>query len=40
MDTDSAIFCRSDDGSAFCRITASGSTLFQAEALAGIAIRF
>lgn len=40
MDADSAIFCRSDDGSAFCRITASGSTLFQAEALAGIAVRF
>jgi hypothetical protein len=40
MDTDSAVFCRSDDGSAFCRITASGSTLFQAEALAGIAFRF
>lgn len=40
MDSDSAIFCRFDDGSAFCRITASGSTLFQAEALAGIALRF
>lgn len=40
MDSDSAIFCRADDGSAFCRITASGSTLFQAEALAGIALRF
>ncbi|MBX3702443.1 MAG: outer membrane beta-barrel protein [Steroidobacteraceae bacterium] len=40
MDTDSAIFCRADDGSAFCRITASGSTLFQAEALAGIALSF
>jgi len=40
MDTDSAIFCRADDGSAFCRITASGSTLFQAEALAGIAVSF
>jgi len=40
MDTDTAIFCRSDDGSAFCRITASGSTLFQAEALAGFALRF
>lgn len=40
MDTDSAIFCRSDDGSAFCRITASGSVLFQAEALAGIALQF
>lgn len=40
MDTDSSIFCRSDDGSALCRIRASGSTLFQAEALAGIALRF
>jgi hypothetical protein len=40
VDTDAAIFCRSDDGSAFCRITASGSTLFQAEALAGVAIQF
>lgn len=40
MDSDSSIFCRSDDGSAFCRISASGSTLFQAEALAGIALRF
>lgn len=40
MDADTAVFCRSDDGSAFCRITASGSTLFQAEALAGFAIRF
>ncbi|MGQ0383134.1 MAG: outer membrane beta-barrel protein [Gammaproteobacteria bacterium] len=40
MDSDSAVFCRSDNGSAFCRITASGSTLLQAEALAGIAFRF
>ncbi len=40
VDTDTAIFCRSDDGSGFCRIVASGSTLFQAEALAGIALRF
>lgn len=40
MDTDSAVFCRSDNGTAFCRITASGSALFQAEALAGIAVRF
>ncbi|MGH8250803.1 MAG: outer membrane beta-barrel protein [Steroidobacteraceae bacterium] len=39
-DTDSAIFCRSDDGSGFCRIVASGSSMFQAEALAGIALRF
>jgi len=40
VDTDSAIFCRSDDGSGFCRIVASSSTIFQAEALAGIAFRF
>lgn len=40
MDSDSSIFCRADDGSAFCRIRASGSTLFQAEALAGFAVRF
>lgn len=40
VDTDSAIFCRSDNGTGFCRIVASGSTLAQAEALAGVAIRF
>jgi hypothetical protein len=40
VDSDRAIFCRSDNGSGFCRIAASGSTLFQAEALAGIALRF
>ena len=40
VDSDSAIFCRSDDGSGFCRIVASGSTVFQAEVLAGIAFRF
>jgi opacity protein-like surface antigen len=40
MDSNSAIFCRFDDGSALCRVKASGSTLFQAEALAGIALRF
>lgn len=40
VDSDSAIFCRADDGSGFCRIVASGSTLFQAEVLAGIALRF
>jgi opacity protein-like surface antigen len=40
VDSDSAIFCRADDGSGFCRIVASGSTLFQAEVLAGIAFRF
>jgi len=40
VDSDTAIFCRSDNGTGFCRIVASGSTIVQAEALAGIAIRF
>ncbi len=40
VDTDSAIFCRSDLDGGVCRIVASGSTIFQAEALAGIAVRF
>lgn len=40
MDTDTAIFCRSDDGQGFCSIVASGSSLFQAELLAGIAVAF
>jgi hypothetical protein len=39
-DTSSAIFCRSDELGGVCRIVASSSTLFQAEALAGFAIRF
>lgn len=40
VDTDSAIFCRSDNGTGFCRIVASGSIIVQAEVLAGVAIRF
>ncbi|HEX9706586.1 MAG TPA: outer membrane beta-barrel protein [Steroidobacteraceae bacterium] len=40
VDTNSAIFCRSDNAGGVCRIVASGSTIFQAEALAGIAFRF
>jgi hypothetical protein len=40
VDSDSAIFCRSDNGSGFCRIVAHGSTIFQAEALAGFAVSF
>ena len=40
VDSDTSIFCRSDNGSGFCRIVASGSTIFQAEALAGFAVRF
>jgi opacity protein-like surface antigen len=40
VDTDSAIFCRSDELGGVCRIVASSSTFFQAEALAGFALRF
>ena len=40
VDTDSAFFCRADDGEGVCRIVASGSTIFQAEALAGILVKF
>lgn len=39
-DTDSAFFCKSDNGEGVCRIVASSSTVFQGEALAGILIRF
>lgn len=40
MDSNTAIFCRSDYGSGACAIVASGSTLFQAELNAGIAFGF
>lgn len=40
VDSDTSIFCRSDNGSGFCRIVASGSTIIQAELLAGLAFRF
>jgi opacity protein-like surface antigen len=40
VDTDTSFFCRSDDGEGACRIVASGSAVFQAEALAGILVRF
>jgi len=40
VDSDSAIFCRSDDGSGFCRIIASGSTIVQGELLVGFAVSF
>ena len=40
VDSDTSIFCRSDNGSGFCRIIASGSTIFQAEVLAGFAVSF
>ena len=37
MDSDTAVFCRSDFGDGFCSIYAKGSSLFQVELLAGIA---
>ncbi len=40
VDTSSAFFCKSDDGEGVCRIVASGSSFLQAEALAGILVRF
>jgi opacity protein-like surface antigen len=40
VDSDTAFFCRTDGGDGLCRIVSSGSTVFQAEALAGIAFRF
>lgn len=40
VDTDTSFFCASNDGEGACRIIASGSAIFQAEALAGILIRF
>jgi hypothetical protein len=40
VDSDTSIFCGSDNGSGFCRIVASGSTIFQAEVLAGFAVSF
>jgi hypothetical protein len=39
-DTDTSFFCASDNGEGVCRIVASGSTIFQGEALAGILVRF
>jgi opacity protein-like surface antigen len=40
VDTDGAFFCRADGGEGVCRIVASSSTIFQAEALAGLLVRF
>jgi len=40
VDTETSFFCRSDDGEGVCRIVASGSAIFQGEALAGILVRF
>ncbi len=40
IESDTSIFCRSDNGDGFCAIVASGSSLFQAELLAGFAFSF
>ena len=40
VDTDTAFFCRSDEGGALCRIRGSGSTFLQFELLAGAAFAF
>lgn len=40
VDTNASFFCKSDNGDGVCRIVASGSTILQAEALAGILVRF
>jgi hypothetical protein len=40
VDTEGAFFCSSNNGVGVCRIVASGSTIFQAEALAGFLVRF
>jgi opacity protein-like surface antigen len=40
VDTSTSFFCKSDNGDGVCRIVASGSTILQAEVLAGILVRF
>lgn len=40
VNSNSAIFCRADNGSGFCRIVASGSSILQTELLAGLVIGF
>jgi len=40
VDTETSFFCQSDNGEGACRIVASGSAVFQAEALVGILVRF
>lgn len=40
VDSNTSIFCRSDNGTGFCHIVASGSTIVQAEVLAGFAVSF
>jgi opacity protein-like surface antigen len=40
VNTDTAVFCRSDQGDALCRIRVRGSTFFQGDFLAGLAFTF
>jgi opacity protein-like surface antigen len=40
VDADTSFFCRTDNGEGRCAIVASGSSLFQAELLAGISVGF
>jgi opacity protein-like surface antigen len=40
INTESALFCRSDDGGAICRIRGKGDTFIQYELLAGVAFAF
>jgi opacity protein-like surface antigen len=40
MESDTAIFCRSDSSGGACEIVASGKTLFQGELTAGVAFGF
>jgi len=40
VDTDTGFFCSSIDGEGSCLVQSSGSTLFQAEALLGVTVRF
>lgn len=40
VDTDTRFFCSSIDGQGGCLLNSTGSTIFQAEASAGLAVRF
>jgi len=40
LNTDTAVFCRSDQGGALCQIRARGSSFFQGDFLAGVAWSF
>jgi hypothetical protein len=40
VNTDTAVFCRSDQGGALCRVRVQGSSLIQGDFLAGLAFTF